>query len=104
PFFLLVKPASFAAAIPKSARSCNGLWRSTTDVELRKHAPALVALAPDVLLAGASSVLGALQQATHTIPIVFCQVTDPVGGGYVASVARPSGNTTGFRSDGNRLP
>jgi putative ABC transport system substrate-binding protein len=69
---------------------------ATTDGERRRRAAELVGLAPDILFAGASSVLGHLQQATQAIPIVFCQVTDPVGGGYVASLARPGGNTTGF--------
>jgi putative ABC transport system substrate-binding protein len=67
-----------------------------TNTDRQKQAAELVALAPDILLAGASSTLGALQQVTSTIPIVFCQVTDPVGGGYVANLARPGGNTTGF--------
>jgi putative ABC transport system substrate-binding protein len=70
-------------------------WAGTDSLR-RKHAAELVALAPDVLFAGASSPLGALQQVTDSIPIVFAQVTDPVGGGYVASLSHPSGNTTGF--------
>jgi putative ABC transport system substrate-binding protein len=61
-----------------------------------KYAAELIALAPDVLLAADSPSLGALQQATRTLPIVFAAVTDPVGGGYIASLARPGGNTTGF--------
>ena len=69
---------------------------ATTDGERRARAAELVGLAPDILFAGASSVLGHLQQATQTIPIVFCQVPDPVGGEYVASLARPGANTTGF--------
>ena len=63
---------------------------------LRAHAAELVRLKPDVLMASASTALAALQQATHDIPIVFAQVTDPVGGGIVASLARPGGNITGF--------
>jgi putative ABC transport system substrate-binding protein len=62
----------------------------------RRYAADLVALAPDVLLASDSPSLAALQQATRTLPIVFAAVTDPVGGGYIASLARPGGNTTGF--------
>jgi putative ABC transport system substrate-binding protein len=56
----------------------------------------LVALAPDVILAVGGSIVGALQQATRTVPIVFVNVTDPVGAGFVASLARPGGNATGF--------
>ena len=63
---------------------------------LRAHAAELVRLKPDVLMASASTALAALRQATHDIPIVFAQVTDPVGGGIVASLARPGGNITGF--------
>jgi putative ABC transport system substrate-binding protein len=63
---------------------------------VRKHAAELVALAPDVILVSSGSALATLQRATRTIPIVFVTVTDPVGGGYVASLARPGGNTTGF--------
>jgi putative tryptophan/tyrosine transport system substrate-binding protein len=56
----------------------------------------LVALAPDMILTGGFATLTALQQATRTIPIVFVTVTDPVGGGFVQSFARPGGNITGF--------
>ena len=63
---------------------------------LRAQAAELVQLAPDVIVASATSSLVALQAATHTIPIVFAQVTDPVGAGFVKSLARPGGNITGF--------
>src|SRR5262249_33481321 len=62
----------------------------------RKYAAELVALAPDVILASASAATSALQQATRTVPIVFVTVVDPVGAGYVESLARPGGNITGF--------
>jgi putative ABC transport system substrate-binding protein len=62
----------------------------------RRYAAELVALAPDVLLATGTSTLGPLQQVTSTLPIVFVNAFDPVGGGYVASLARPGGNATGF--------
>jgi putative tryptophan/tyrosine transport system substrate-binding protein len=62
----------------------------------RKYAAELVALAPDAILAMSTPAVLALQQATHTVPIVFVQVIDPVGAGMVASLARPGGNTTGF--------
>jgi hypothetical protein len=68
-----------------------------TDVDrVRRHAAELVALAPDVVLAGGATALRSLQQATATVPIVFAGVTDPVGGGMVASLAKPGGNSTGF--------
>ena len=63
---------------------------------LRKYAGELVALEPDVVLAEGTTVLGLLLQATRRVPIVFVQVTDPVGGGFVASLALPGGNATGF--------
>ena len=62
----------------------------------RKYAAELVALAPDVILASASSATSALQQTTRTVPIVFVSVVDPVGAGFVESLARPGGNLTGF--------
>jgi putative ABC transport system substrate-binding protein len=62
----------------------------------RRYAAELVALAPDVVVAGGNPALAAFQQATNTVPIVFANVTDPVGAGYVASLARPGGNATGF--------
>jgi putative ABC transport system substrate-binding protein len=62
----------------------------------RKYAAELVALAPDVILANGAATMGSLQQLTRALPIVFVQTTDPVGGGYVASLARPGGNATGF--------
>ena len=63
---------------------------------LRKYAGELVALAPDVILAQASPSIAALLQATRTVPIVFTLVGDPVGAGYVDSLAHPGGNATGF--------
>ena len=63
---------------------------------IRKHAAELAALAPDVILAASSPVMTALQQATRTVPIVFVQVIDPVGGDLVDSLARPGRNATGF--------
>jgi putative ABC transport system substrate-binding protein len=62
----------------------------------RAQAAELVALAPDVILASGSSMVAPLQRATRTLPIVFVQVTDPVGAGFVASLARPGGSATGF--------
>jgi putative tryptophan/tyrosine transport system substrate-binding protein len=60
------------------------------------YAAELVALAPEVILAVGSSVVGPLLAATSSVPVVFVQVTDPVGSGFVASLARPGGNATGF--------
>jgi putative ABC transport system substrate-binding protein len=66
---------------------------------MRKYADELVALAPDVVLAVGSAALAPLRQKTRTVPIVFAVVADPVGGGYVESLARPGGNVTGFASN-----
>ena len=65
---------------------------------LRRYATELVALAPDVILAHANAAVGASLQATRTVPIVFPFVIDPVGAGFVDSLARPGGNATGFMS------
>jgi putative ABC transport system substrate-binding protein len=64
--------------------------------EARKYATELTALAPDVILAGGSQAVAPLQSATRTVPIVFLTVIDSVGAGFVDSLARPGGNTTGF--------
>jgi putative ABC transport system substrate-binding protein len=71
-------------------------WATANAAEIRRHAAELVALAPDVILAHASPTLGPLLQATRTVPIVFAVVADPVGAGFVDSLARPGGNATGF--------
>jgi putative tryptophan/tyrosine transport system substrate-binding protein len=71
-------------------------WGGGDLERMRTQAAELVRLKPDVLLAGATISLVALQEATGDIPIVFAQVTDPVGAGFVASLARPGGNITGF--------
>ena len=63
---------------------------------LREYAAELAALAPDVILASGSLTIASLLQATRTIPIVFVNITDPVGAGFVQSLARPGGNATGF--------
>ena len=64
--------------------------------DIRKYAAELVALAPDVILASGGSVVGPLQEASSTVAIVFVQTPDPVGAGFVESLARPGGNATGF--------
>jgi putative ABC transport system substrate-binding protein len=71
-------------------------WATTDVVEIRRHAAELAALAPDAILSASSPALAALQQTTRTVPIVFVNVVDPVGSGFVDSLARPGGNTTGF--------
>ena len=63
---------------------------------LRTYARDLIAKRPDVALAAGGTIVAALQRASRTVPIVFVNVTDPVGGGLVASLARPGGNATGF--------
>src|SRR5262245_34993040 len=73
-------------------------WATTNVVEIRRHATELVALAPDVIVASGTSTVGPLLQATRTVPIVFSNIGDPVGGGFVDSLARPGGNATGFMS------
>jgi putative ABC transport system substrate-binding protein len=64
--------------------------------DTRRYAAELVALAPDVILAAGGFGMGPLQLATRTVPIVFVNLIDPVGAGFVASLARPGGNATGF--------
>jgi len=73
-------------------------WSLGDADRLRRHAAELVALDPDIVLAGGGQAVAALKERTRTLPIVFVNVTDPVGGGYVASLARPGGNATGFMS------
>ena len=83
-------------------------WKNTNNVQIEtcwgagdtgrfyQCAAELVALAPDVILAASASTMDPLLDQTRSIPIVFAQVPDPVGSGYVASLARPGGNVTGF--------
>jgi putative tryptophan/tyrosine transport system substrate-binding protein len=75
--------------------SIDARW-ATTDAEILRHAAELAALAPDIILATATAAVAPLQRATRTVPIVFVNVIDPVGAGFVASLARPGGNATGF--------
>ena len=74
----------------------NTRWAAGDDERLRKYAAELVALAPDAILATGSPAVGPLLQATRIVPIVFVNVADPVGAGFVDSLARPGGNATGF--------
>ena len=71
-------------------------WAAGSRADLRKYAAELVALAPDVILATGGTSLGALLEVTRVVPIVFTIVPDPVGSGFVESLARPGGNATGF--------
>ncbi len=71
-------------------------WITNDPALAQKTAVEVVALAPDVVLASSNVVLAPLAKATRTIPIVMVQVIDPVGSGYIESMARPGGNVTGF--------
>ena len=71
-------------------------WGDSKPATMRKLANELNSLAPDVILANSSAAVSALLEATSTVPIVFAAVADPVGAGYVESLARPGGNATGF--------
>ena len=106
------RPRTIRKHRPASRRSCRGCsnwagptaatcgstirWGAGNADDIRKYAAELVALAPDVILATGSSTVGPLLQATRTVPIVFAIVADPVGAGFVDSLARPGGNATGF--------
>src|SRR4051794_4065365 len=67
-------------------------WATTNAAEVRRHAAELAALAPDVILAHGAAAVGPLLEATRTVPIVFPVAADPVGAGFVDSLARPGGN------------
>jgi putative tryptophan/tyrosine transport system substrate-binding protein len=71
-------------------------WAGESAERYRAYAKELISLKPDVLLASASPSVAALQQVTRDVPIIFANVIDPVGAGFVVSLARPGGNTTGF--------
>jgi putative tryptophan/tyrosine transport system substrate-binding protein len=71
-------------------------WSAGNEDDTRKYAAELIALAPDVIFASGSAAVGPLRRATRTVPIVFAVTPDPVGAGFVDSLARPGGNTTGF--------
>jgi putative tryptophan/tyrosine transport system substrate-binding protein len=73
-------------------------WSGGNLDDTRRYAAELVALAPDLIFAPGTSTVGPLQQATRSVPIVFVLVPDPVGSGFVNSLARPGGNATGFTS------
>ena len=71
-------------------------WGAFDASNSRRYAAELVAFSPDVILAAASAAMGALQQTTRVVPVVFVNIIDPVGAGFVESLARPGGNATGF--------
>jgi putative tryptophan/tyrosine transport system substrate-binding protein len=71
-------------------------WAAADADSVRKYVMELVALAPDVIVTSGTAPMAPLLQATRTVPIVFANVTDPVGAGFVESLARPGGNATGF--------
>ena len=74
-------------------------WATPEDAEARRRfAKELVALQPDLILSAVTLTTAALLEQTRTIPIVFATVSDPVGSGFVASLARPGGNVTGFQA------
>jgi putative ABC transport system substrate-binding protein len=72
-------------------------WSAGDPTLMQTYAREIVALQPDAIVASNTPVTSALLRETRTIPIVFATVTDPVGSGFVASIARPGGNVTGFR-------
>ena len=86
---------SWAGARPAICGSISAGARNDVDRD-RGYAAELVALGPDVILASGTLSVAALQRVTHTVPIVFVEVSDPVGAGFVDTLARPGGNITGF--------
>jgi putative ABC transport system substrate-binding protein len=74
-------------------------WGNGNAARIEAFAKELVNLRPDVILGQTTPVIGALARETRTIPIVFVQVSDPIGSGFAASLARPAGNITGFTTD-----
>jgi putative ABC transport system substrate-binding protein len=108
----VLQPFAFAKDSPESARVAAFVqelqrlgWTDGRNLQieyrweaddLRKAAMELVALSPDVILVSSTPAVNSMQQATRTIPIVFTQVADPVSAGFVASLAKPGGNLTGF--------
>jgi len=74
-------------------------WATSSAGDIRRHAAELAAIAPDVILAHGSSTVRPMLEATRTLPIVFPVASDPVGAGFVNSLARPGGNVTGFMSN-----
>ena len=111
---------SYSGPSPQKIRKCRPAWRRSCRVyrggwedgrnlqieyrlgtagdvdRIRRYAAELVALAPDVIFVAGAASMGPLLQATRTVPIVFSNVPDPVGAGFVDSMARPGGNATGF--------
>jgi putative tryptophan/tyrosine transport system substrate-binding protein len=77
-------------------------YRWAGDGVLRDHVTELLALAPDLILANSTPVTAALREQSQVMPIVFTQVTDPVGQGLVPNLARPGGNLTGFTALSSR--
>ena len=71
-------------------------WSAGNEDDTRKYAAELIALAPDVIFTSGSAAVGPLRRATSNVPIVFAATPDPVGAGFVDSLARPGGNITGF--------
>jgi putative ABC transport system substrate-binding protein len=71
-------------------------WGAGDPERIRRNAAELAALAPDVILTAGSATTGPLLQASRAVPIVFVQIAEPVGGGFVETLARPGGNATGF--------
>jgi ABC-type uncharacterized transport system substrate-binding protein len=71
-------------------------WAAGDADRIRRYAAELAALAPDVIVATGSATVGPLQRVTRSVPIVFVTTVDPVGGGFVESLARPGTNATGF--------
>jgi putative ABC transport system substrate-binding protein len=84
-------------AVPGNVR-IETRWGAGDAERIRKYAAELLALAPDVILASGGAVVGPLLKLTRTVPIVFTLTPDPVGAGFVESLAHPGGNATGFTS------
>ena len=104
-----LRPAPKSSSKASQKRDGSSVKTSTSNIDLLRAtliacialSKELVALHPDVIIGHSTPVVAALLKATHTIPIVFVVVADPVGSGFVASLARPGGNVTGFT---NLLP